>query len=111
MDNKRRRYKRCFITNQHQHNRAYPSHPIYDNAFYGYLFKYNQYGYKAARCRSNIMHRNYVNQSSFNSMLYDNVTFFRSNCYGNREANCTTNIIPKIHIGRNLYAPQIEYDV
>lgn len=38
----------------------YSSHPIYDNVFYDYFFKCNQYGHKEARCKANIMHRDSV---------------------------------------------------
>ena len=54
--------RRTYAINQSQHKRYYPSHLIYDNSFYGYYFKCNQFGHKEKRCILNFMHRNFVNQ-------------------------------------------------
>lgn len=53
------------------------------------------------------MHIDFINKSSFTSMLVDNVRYFRCNQFGHRVANYTRS---KSHLSRNLYALEIEHD-
>jgi len=95
-------------TNKSQQKRFHLSHPIYDNAFYGYCFKCNQYGHKATRCKSSVMNRDLIKQRSFMYMPDDNLQCIRCHRYVHREANCIANIRLNNYSGRGLYAPQIE---
>ena len=73
-------------TNQSQQKRFHVSHPIYDNAFYGYCFKCNQYGHKATRCKSSFMNRDLIRKRSFMYIRDDNLQCFRCYRYGHRES-------------------------
>lgn len=98
-------------TDKNKKNRFYSSHHVYENILYGYYFKCNQYGHKVAICRSNVMHRNFINQKSFKYMLDKNVQYFRYHQYGHKAMNCRDNIRPNTHARRVTYSPQIMYNV
>jgi len=98
-------------TNRSLQKRFHLSHPIYDNDFYGYCFKCNQYGHKAAKCKESIMYDDLARQKSFKSMLDENIQCFRCHRYGHRIISCRENIKSNTHVSRATYASQPEYNV